>query len=663
MSENEVQEKTAPREAEKGAAATRAAAWLGWGAIGTVASGLALPWWFWLMLTVSRHGGEGAFREAYLLGPLAVFCLCGIVFGRGNWRWERAVGGRKKWWRNLPKAALGIVCMGLGTWGLGFPGLVLGGVGTGFALMAGGTAWGSVRRCRWGGACLVAAGPAALALGAAGAGVAGVWTAAALVAAGLGLVLWGLSAVAGGTGRAFLAAWACLLLAWGWVWQAPARAEREADAARTEALERIGGGWGDGVELPGVREPVAEAEDPLAVFGDAIEAESKDFSCSAMELAFSKWRPPEPGDLEAARAWLEGHPALVAVAETLAEPSYRSCLEGARKAGDLMEGLHLEPRNAHGFLGARILAIRACLAFEEGDTEGALADVERIGRLAERLDSEAMSTIALVARVCRWMPVSDILPKTIAHWPDEALDRLVREAERMAGEGEGDFRRYAAREILLVDAAFEIAVPAGWKPVVTLLDGKAPLPGGAAMMFWAQRDRRDIYRDWAWWFDALERLAAMPSGGERHALWEEFKEEGEARMEKGLLWQTILGAGDRPGSTWRLFAVEPRTQAEFTRAAVAVERWRRAHGGALPESLEALVPEYLAEVPRNAWTGEPLAYDPGPLEFGEERRDSPTGEKDRLYPARTVPGFRLAWPDSRSKPGKAPRMKEFPLEE
>ena len=48
---------------------------------------------------------------------------------------------------------------------------------------------------------------------------------------------------------------------------------------------------------------------------------------------------------------------------------------------------------------------------------------------------------------------------------------------------------------------------------------------------------------------------------------------------------------------------------------------------------------------------------------GGERRDSPTGEKDRLYPARTVPGFRLAWPDSWSKPGKTPRMKEFPLEE
>ena len=47
------------------------------------------------------------------------------------------------------------------------------------------------------------------------------------------------------------------------------------------------------------------------------------------------------------------------------------------------------------------------------------------------------------------------------------------------------------------------------------------------------------------------------------------------------------------------------------RLVLASEKWRRAHGGENPPSLDALVPDYLAAVPRDPWikSGEPVKYD------------------------------------------------------
>ena len=47
------------------------------------------------------------------------------------------------------------------------------------------------------------------------------------------------------------------------------------------------------------------------------------------------------------------------------------------------------------------------------------------------------------------------------------------------------------------------------------------------------------------------------------------------------------------------------------RLVLAAEKWRRAHGGANPPTLDALVPDYLAAVPTDPWSksGEPIKYD------------------------------------------------------
>ena len=47
------------------------------------------------------------------------------------------------------------------------------------------------------------------------------------------------------------------------------------------------------------------------------------------------------------------------------------------------------------------------------------------------------------------------------------------------------------------------------------------------------------------------------------------------------------------------------------RLVLASEKWRRAHGGENPPTLDALVPDYLALVPKDPWSksGKPIKYD------------------------------------------------------
>ena len=59
------------------------------------------------------------------------------------------------------------------------------------------------------------------------------------------------------------------------------------------------------------------------------------------------------------------------------------------------------------------------------------------------------------------------------------------------------------------------------------------------------------------------------------------------------------------------FASEHSLSRTRIRLVLAAERWRRAHGGKNPPTLDALVPEYLAAVPKDPWdkAGGPIKYD------------------------------------------------------
>jgi hypothetical protein len=78
--------------------------------------------------------------------------------------------------------------------------------------------------------------------------------------------------------------------------------------------------------------------------------------------------------------------------------------------------------------------------------------------------------------------------------------------------------------------------------------------------------------------------------------------------------QRLLSSGTGMAVMWFEQALRPDTliHDRSSRTAVAIERYRRAHGEALPGALTDLVPAYLTAIPEDPITGTPLLYRSGP---------------------------------------------------
>jgi hypothetical protein len=86
---------------------------------------------------------------------------------------------------------------------------------------------------------------------------------------------------------------------------------------------------------------------------------------------------------------------------------------------------------------------------------------------------------------------------------------------------------------------------------------------------------------------------------------------------------------------------EIRAKLRVTITAIAAERWRIAHKGAIPDSLDVLVPSFLAAVPDDPYNGQPLkfrktskgyvVYSVGPdgQDDGGKERPTPLRQQDR----------------------------------
>ena len=89
----------------------------------------------------------------------------------------------------------------------------------------------------------------------------------------------------------------------------------------------------------------------------------------------------------------------------------------------------------------------------------------------------------------------------------------------------------------------------------------------------------------------------------------------------------IKGEEDVRGDDALLGLTEPKLIALFSenafdraglanaQAAVAVERWRLAHPGRLPDALSELVPAYLTAVPLDPFDGQPVRYKKLPVGY------------------------------------------------
>ena len=134
--------------------------------------------------------------------------------------------------------------------------------------------------------------------------------------------------------------------------------------------------------------------------------------------------------------------------------------------------------------------------------------------------------------------------------------------------------------------------------------------------------------------DEIARIAALP-----RSTLPACREQLETRKRELMGPKCLLHLVSRQKS-WYLVPLVTRelswvTTARCAQAGMAVERWRRTHGGALPSSLNELVPSCLAAVPEDPMDGKPLKYrmlTPAPgyvvYSVGEDGTDD--GGKERV---------------------------------
>lgn len=456
------------------------------------------------------------------------------------------------------------------------------------------------------------------------------WAVTALNAVSAALLLRGLWRLGGRADFLRRTAWTMAALAaaglalWpGWRVGRQVRRAEDAMAALWAETE-----WPGGRAMP----PVAEADDPVAALdATALEASEGEWHRFAEELDAGR-RPGCPAypladaECAAAEAWLAAHPDALGKAVAVSSPGYRSCLPGAAAPEDYgPEGIAwLEPRLDGCLDWCRPLLLRAAVALARGDTAAAMTDIRLVHSLAERLMGEGCFIGQLMGGA-----VADMLPAVAGQrfdlWTDGELEALAALAGSYAGAAERSWRLAVGNEAAFFDGCLRVVEADFAKTGIVDIDGEkaegmrmasptAPRPSQDFVAFrhWMATERLAYARGLLRLHRSLAAALALPAGPERAAALSALKAdagETEKRLPHlaALCFPTVDGfvnLGTHGGN-----------HASAMRAAVAVERWRRAHGGALPESLEVLVPDWLDAVPSDGELGAPLH-----LEKGEDGR-------------------------------------------
>lgn len=297
----------------------------------------------------------------------------------------------------------------------------------------------------------------------------------------------------------------------------------------------------------------------------------------------------------------------------------------SRYSLDLNQGfLTLLPHLAKVKKAALLLTTEAWLAADAGKTEKAADALLAAGRLGRSLDEEPI-IISQLVRVASWGVVISRIERILSLAPLEdtnlvALQEMVRSAERpqamlraMAGEEAFGLSMFTQPRSQAQIFGFQNGTPSQSERLRTGLAISALKATGLL------RKDKQVYLQ----VMATNLAAARTPYPERV---DRARQAGNlastlptkfcifSRMMLPAVWRAMLKEADHTA------------RCRTADAALAVERFRRAHNGALPASLDALVPAYLPKVPSDPYSGQPLLFkplNPGFVVYsvGEDGRD------------------------------------------
>ncbi len=286
---------------------------------------------------------------------------------------------------------------------------------------------------------------------------------------------------------------------------------------------------------------------------------------------------------------------------------------------------HLAPMKAE----AMNFRIEALLAGERGDVDAALGSLEDAARVGKALANEPFIISQLVRIACNNMVLEDLQRllsrRALSTRQLERVDALLDQLQ-MPGALRAALISERACDLsaFSLPAAQVLGTPGEDRVAVS---GSTAAMGVLSILGLKAADHRLM-------LETMTEAIALAGKDDPHAneqIEALFRDVGsKARQFPPKLFTSMLLPSLERVPT-RFAACEGRRRA--AKSAVAVERYRLAHDGHLPENLEALVPDFLKEVPPDPFDGNPLRFRPLSPGFvvysiGANRVDD--GGKERL---------------------------------
>ncbi|MDD5348882.1 MAG: hypothetical protein PHQ12_01605 [Chthoniobacteraceae bacterium] len=260
----------------------------------------------------------------------------------------------------------------------------------------------------------------------------------------------------------------------------------------------------------------------------------------------------------------------------------------------------------------RLYTLRALAALSQGDADRAFADEQTLNRLALSVSDEPLLISQLVRLSILSLHCQVIWEGLAAHqWSDTQLTAMQGDLSRL--DLLKDVRRALESErAAAADYWPKVVRNPGLLQQMTLM---GPAPETARSSFMLQCTAA-LLRARAWqnllvlsqFYERYLRAGVDPSA---HRVLMEPLKAAEAEMQRLAGTYSL----DTPLARLTIPAITPsiskfassQTTVDEALIACGLERYRLAHGG-YPETLEALVPQYLAKLPHDVITGEPLHY-------------------------------------------------------
>jgi hypothetical protein len=266
---------------------------------------------------------------------------------------------------------------------------------------------------------------------------------------------------------------------------------------------------------------------------------------------------------------------------------------------------YLRGLKSTGFL----LSYQAFLRAKAGDADGAAKAVEASFHTAGSLEGDptliaqfvdravlAMSCTSLERVTCR-LPLSE---ESLARLSSEisAADATNRYLTGLIGERAlaGEYLRLASEDVRKFIAAANQGVDEGDQAKVPRRD-----PGsGFRYLGFFERDRNFYLRAMETNISIVKMSPPVSSS---------MTDEAEKLRQQALSGYYVLSStflSSIPQMAERVASLNAILRTAL--AAVAVERWRLGHDGAIPDSLDVLVPAFLPSVPIDPYDGKPLKF-------------------------------------------------------